>query len=195
MTAKRAFRLFLSYFLRGLLLIVPITVTVYAIVWLFLWLDGLIKDYISGIPGLGIIVLLAVITIVGYVGSTIIAQPIKSYFAKLLKRAPLLKTVYSSIKDLLSAFVGQKKKFKHPVLVKMNKNSEIERLGFITSEDLSDIGIGEGKVAVYLPFSYSFSGNLFIVPKANVTPVDAKSADVMKFIVSGGVIEVENEKE
>lgn len=133
------------------------------------------------------------VTIIGYVGSTIIAEPIRRYFNRLLDRAPLLKTTYTALSDFLSTIVGKRKSFSHPVLIKMDRNSDVERLGFVTEEDLTQLGLPEGKVAIYLPFSYSFSGNLIILPVANVTPIDAKSADIMKFIVSGGVAHIEKE--
>ncbi|MDA0713786.1 MAG: DUF502 domain-containing protein, partial [Bacteroidetes bacterium] len=110
------------------------------------------------------------------------------------ERIPLIKTLYTSVSDLLSAFVGDKRRFNRPVLVKLTKMADIEKLGFITSEDLSELGIDGGRIAVYLPHSYAFSGNLFIVPAENVTPLDANAAEVMKFIVSGGVAEVDKVK-
>jgi len=104
-----------------------------------------------------------------------------------LDGAPLIRTIYNAVKDLVGAFVGKKKSFSQPVLVKLSNDTAIEKLGFITSEDLSELGLDSTKIAVYLPHSYAFSGNLFIVDRRNVTPINAKSADVMKFIVSGGV--------
>ena len=89
--------------------------------------------------------------------------------------------------------MGSKRKFDRPVLVKLGGGSEVERLGFITQTDLSHIGVGEGKVAVYLPHAFNWSGNLYIVPMANVTPIDARAADVMKFVVSGGVSHVDDD--
>ncbi len=94
----------------------------------------------------------------------------------------------------MSAFVGKDKKFTEPVLVKVNKDSDLEKLGFITQHDLTELGIEAGKVAVYLPHSYNFSGNLFIVPSANVKPLNVNSAEVMKFIVSAGVTSIPGRK-
>jgi len=110
-----------------------------------------------------------------------------------LDRAPLIKTLYTSIGDLLSAFVGEKKRFNKPVLVKISADGGVEKLGFITEEDLSELGIAGDKIAVYLPHSYNFSGNLFIVSRDRVTPIDRNASEVMKFIVSGGVSKVEDE--
>ena len=72
----------------------------------------------------------------------------------------------------------------------------VERLGFITQKDLTELGISADKIGVYIPFSYAVTGNLIIVPKDCVTPVNGNSADIMKFIISGGVTVIdENEKD
>lgn len=180
-------RRILHYFLQGLLLIAPITITLFVIYKLFEFFDNLLP---FEIPGLGILIIFSSITAIGFLGKIIIQTPLSIYFDKLLERVPIVKILYSSITDLLSAFVGQKKKFTEPVMVIMNKESDVRKLGFITERDLSAIGVGNEFVAVYLPHSYNFSGNMFIVPAENVIPVLAPSAEFMKFIVSGGVTQV-----
>ena len=180
---------FINYFLQGLLYIVPITVTLYVVYWTFQKIDGILPFQF---PGLGLIIIIALITFVGFVGSAIIASPINSFFQRLLKKAPLLQTIYSSVKDLMGTFVGKKKGFSQPVLIKLYENSTIERIGFITNEDLSTLRIKEGKVLVYLPHSYAFSGQLFVVDRSYITPVDSSSSEIMKLIISGGVTEIEN---
>ena len=124
--------------------------------------------------------------LVGVLGKTFIAQPLKLVFNRVIERIPLLNFIYSAFNDLFTAFVGKEKKFDQPVLVKVNLNSDLEKLGFITEENLQVINEMD-KVAVYFPHSYNFSGELFIVPKKNIKPVDLKSSDVMKFIVSAGL--------
>ena len=176
-------------FIRGLIFLVPTVATVYVIVEIFIIIDGIIP---YEIPGLGLLTLLSAITVFGIFAGTILAQPFVYWGNQILRNAPLVKTIYSSVKDLVSAFVGTQKKFDQPVLVKMYENAEVQKLGFMTGSDLSEIGLDNSKVAVYLPHSYAFSGNLFIVPATNVTPIDAKSADVMKFIVSGGVTKMKD---
>ena len=121
-----------------------------------------------------------------------ISTPINSLFKKLLKQAPLVETIYTSIKDLMNTFVGNKKGFSEPVLVKLYENSTIERIGFVTNEDVESLNIKKGKVLVYLPHSYAISGQLFIVEKKDVTPIDKSSGEIMKLIISGGVTEVHN---
>ena len=188
----------INYFLQGLLYIVPITVTLYVAVWIFQKIDGILPGLLDKlgidmhIPGLGLIIIIAFITVIGVLGSAVIFSPINSFFQNLLKRAPLLKTIYSSVKDLMSTFVGNKKGFSEPVLVKIYENSTIERIGFITNEDVESLNIAKGKVLVYMPHSYAISGQLFVVEKKNVSPIDKSSADIMKLIVSGGVTEIDN---
>ncbi|MFO7939335.1 MAG: DUF502 domain-containing protein [Bacteroidales bacterium] len=185
----------LSYFFQGLIYIAPLGVTFFILYTLFIYLDGLFvpltKKWLNfHIPGLGLILVFLLVAFLGYMGKSIIAQPIKYFTNKLLAKAPLVKVIYSSIKDLLSAFVGKERKFNTPVLVTVNPVSDLEKMGFLTQEDVSHIGIEGKKVAVYFPHSYNFSGEMFIVPAAQVKKINAAASDVMKFIVSGGVTNI-----
>jgi uncharacterized membrane protein len=184
---KKLFR----FFLQGLLYIAPIGITIYVLYVVFNFVDGLLQDWLEAllnisIPGLGLLVTVALLIIIGFLGQTFIARPFKSLFSKLMKRIPLLKVIYSALNDLFSAFVGKERKFNRPVLVKVNKALNLEKLGFLTEEDLSLIS-EKDKVAVYFPHSYNWSGELFLVPKEQVTIIDVPPAEVMKFIVSAGV--------
>jgi uncharacterized membrane protein len=177
-------RRFTSYFLKGLVLIVPIAITAYIVYKIFQFLDGLIP---YDIPGVSILIILIGTALLGFIGTTFIQAPLMSLFERGIEKVPLLKIIYTSVRDLLSAFVGKEKRFTKPVLVKTNRDTEMYKLGFITQKDLSDLGISEGKSAVYLPHSYNFSGNLFIVDNSLITPIDAPPDEIMKFIVSGGI--------
>lgn len=184
-----------NYFFQGLLYIGPLAITIYAIYVLFVWIDGLLIDYLEkylglNIPGAGFISVLLIILLVGFLGSSILFRPLARNFDRLISRAPLIKIIYTSVKDLLSAFVGQKRRFNKPVLVKVSADGALEKVGFITNDDLSEIGITDKKIAVYLPHSYAWSGNLFIVPAENVTPIEASATDVMKYVISAGVTKV-----
>jgi uncharacterized membrane protein len=180
----RFYKSIARYFLQGLFYLVPITATVYVIFYLVVMLDSLIN---LDIPGLGIIILFVVVTLVGFLGTHFFVNYLKP-FERTIENTPLIKLIYTSMKDMMNAFVGKKRQFKKPVLVKVGE--ELERIGFITKDELSDLNIGDEKVAVYLPFSYAISGEVLIVPKKNVTPLDASSADVMKMIISGGVADI-----
>jgi uncharacterized membrane protein len=184
------FKKLLSYVLNGMLITLPVVATGYIIYHVFMWLDSLIpgeRDY----PGLGILMLVVILAVVGWFGTRFINDTIKRWGSRLLDQMPLIKTIYKSITDLLGAFVGSKKSFDKPVLVKLNSDLDVEVIGFVTDEDLSELGSISGKIAVYVPMSYSFSGHLIVVPAANVKPVDRNAIDVFKYIVSGGVVEID----
>lgn len=190
----------LSWFLQGLLFIAPFALTVYILVLSFNVVDGILTDTITNItgyriPGLGIVVIFLTITLIGFLGSSIIFKPLLYSFDKLISQAPLIKVIYTSIKDFMSAFVGKEKRFTEPVLVKVSRDADLEKMGFVTQRDLSNLGITSGKVAVYLPHSYNFSGNLFIVPVENITPLNSPPSEVMKFIVTAGLTSIENRHE
>lgn len=185
----------IRYFLQGLLLISPVAITIYAIVVSFEFIDGLLIHEVTElvgfkIPGLGIIVIVTFITLIGVLGSSILITPLLNWIDRVISRAPLVNIIYTSIKDFVSAFVGKEKKFTEPVLVKISKDSDLEKIGFITRHDLTGLGIESGKVAVYMPLSYAFSGNLCIVPVENIKPLAANSTEVMKFVVSAGVTSI-----
>ncbi len=184
---RRVVRKLIYYFFQGLLFIAPISITIFILYRVFLFIDSLIPIHI---PGLGLLIVIITITIFGVVGSLLVRTPFSLLLNRLLDNIPLVRILYSALKDLMSAFVGQKKKFTKPVMVQMSRDSNIHKLGFVTEEDLSAIGLEEGMVAVYLPHSYNFSGNLFVVPASNVVPLKAPATEVMKFIVSGGITRV-----
>jgi uncharacterized membrane protein len=182
------------YFIQGLIIMAPSFITIYIVYLTFTFLDsaiqGIFEQYLPfPIPGLGIIALLVLITVLGFIGQSVLFRPFQVMLDRILMNAPLVKILYTAIRDMLSAFVGKEKKFNKPVLVQVNLNSDLEKMGFITTEDLSDLGILE-KVAVYFPHSYNFSGEMFIVPKKQIRLLEITGTEAMKFIVSGGVTKV-----
>lgn len=185
------------YFLQGLVITVPVGITAIVIYKVFAWFFSIFSIFgtiISPVIDPLIIIVLALISILlmGMLGSSIILRPLFTLFDNTLEHTPVVKTVYSSIKDFMSAFVGSKKRFNKPVLITINKENNIQQLGFITKEDLTELNLGKDIVAVYVPLSYSLSGNLLIVPTDHITVVDASSPEVMKFIVSGGVTDIDD---
>jgi len=182
----------LKYFGQGLLFVVPVFVTIAVLVYLFQKADTLFG---LEIPGLGILILLVGVTLVGFIGTVLVTNPAVRWFSQLINRTPVVKIIYSSVKDLLSAFVGSKKKFTHPVLIRLSAESDMQQIGFMTQENLSDLGIGDDMVSVYVPFSFSIMGNVFVVPKANVTALEASPTETMKFVVSGGITNVQEQRD
>lgn len=186
---------FIRYFMQGLLIVMPIFFTVYLSFQILDILDHILPESVHHklkelihfhIPGLGLVIVILIITTVGFLTSSFFAKPLLDFIENIIKQIPLVNFIYSSFKDFVDAFVGNNKKFKNPVLVRLNKDSELYKLGFVTQESLEFIDISE-KIAVYVPHSYNFSGDLFIVDRENITKLNASGADVMKFIVSGGV--------
>lgn len=183
-------QLLLGYFFRGLLLIVPVAVIAAVAFQALAWLDQIVH---VKIPGLGLVIVLASVILIGWLGSTFLYQRLAEIGDDMLRRVPFLKTVYDALKDLMEGLVGSKKKFDKPVLVTPLDGSGLGQLGFLTQEDLSHFGLPPDHVAVYVPYSFAWSGRLFIVPRSCVKAIDAKAAEAMKFILSGGVTRVEEE--
>lgn len=184
-----------TYFLQGLLLISPLAATVYIVFFLFQFMDGLLSTYLEKyfqlkIPGLGILIIVLLLIFLGIIGETIFAKPIKLLINRILNRTPILRLIYTSFKDLFSAFVGKEKKFHRPVVVLVDEKNDIWRMGFLTNDKMGEMGL-DGKVAVYFPLSYNISGILYIVPANRIKPLNISPAEAMKFILSGGVSEMD----
>ncbi|MEZ0609135.1 DUF502 domain-containing protein [Fibrella sp. WM1] len=173
----------ITYFGRGLLAIVPLGLTIYIIYSVFIWVDGLVH---IDIPGIGFLIVTLLILGSGVLISTVIPQSLGGLFEGSIRHLPLVSLIYFSVKDLISAFVGDKKKFNQPVLVTINREAGLCKVGFLTQTDLSHLDLVDS-VMVYMPHSYAFSGELYVVPTANVKLLNMASADAMKLIVSGGV--------
>lgn len=182
---------FFSYFLQGLLFFVPLVITLIILLKLFDFFAGLFSFFgfssnaiLNTVLGLSGTILF--VTLLGALASSYLFNKLFSLLEERLEQLPLIKHIYSPIKDFTSAFVGSKKRFNKPVLVLTAPEADIEEMGFITQEDLRDFAILD-KVAVYMPYSYSFMGRLIIVPKDRIKPIQKTAAEVMKFVVSGGV--------
>lgn len=171
-----------NYFLQGLVFLVPITITIYALVATFRTLDGLLG---LPTPGLGLLILIVLVTLIGFLLSNYLTRRFLSIFEAALERLPFAKLLHASIKDLLNAFVGEKRRFDRPVLVDLDPGG-VRAVGFVTRASLEQFALPD-YVAVYFPQAYNFSGHLGIVSKNRITPIQADSAEVLAFIVSGGV--------
>jgi uncharacterized membrane protein len=180
---NNAVRRIARYFFSGTVFIVPLVATAYFIFISFRWLDSLLN---LPWPGIGFLIIFVAITAFGFFTSNLAFQTVTEWFDRGMNRIPLVKLIYSSVKDLLGAFVGDKKKFNKPVLVTINKDNNLHQIGFVTQADLSDLGLND-MVVVYFPHSYAFSGNHFLVPRDSVKPLNIPGPVAMKFIVSGGV--------
>jgi uncharacterized membrane protein len=180
---RRVIRAFFRYFFSGTLFIVPLVATGYFIVNALLWLDSLLS---LPYPGLGFAIIVGAITTLGYLTSIFFFRTAADWFENLVNRIPFVKLIYSSIRDLLGAFVGDKKKFDKPVLVAFDNASKVYRIGFITQADLAELGLND-MVVVYVPQSYAMAGDHYVVPKDSIKPLDIPGPVAMKLIISGGV--------
>lgn len=185
-SSKGPMKRLVTNFFRGLALVVPVAATLYVLWAAFQLIDGLLPVHV---PGLGFVIIVCAITLLGAASPLFLGNPLIAWAQGMLERVPLVKLIYTAVKDLMAAFVGDKKRFNEPVLVTMNKDCSIKKLGFLTQRDLSQLGLKD-QVAVYLPHSYNFSGNLFIVSKDAVMPLNVSGSEAMKFIVSGGVTDI-----
>jgi len=169
-------------FAQGLLVLAPIAITLWVVVFTVTTLDEWLD---TRIPGLGIVIAAVGITIIGYLTGNVVGNKLLAWLEAGMQRVPLIRILYNALRDLFGAFVGGKRKFDKPVAVEINEHG-LKVLGFLTSESFEDPQL-EGHVSVYLPESYNFAGNLVVVPKERVQALDADGAEFMAFIVSGGV--------
>jgi uncharacterized membrane protein len=173
-------------FLRGLVIVVPMALTVYLVYQTFLAIDRMLN---LAIPGLGLAIIIVGIVLIGALASNFIIRRLLALTETVFTRAPLVRIVYAAIKDLLEAFVGKQRRFDRPVAVTLAEGGGVKAFGFVTRDDLTALSL-PGYVAVYLPFSYTWDGCLLLVPSSRVQPIDADSASIMALVVSGGVSRV-----
>jgi len=171
---------------KGAIVLVPLAVTVYSVYFVVVTVDGLIP---FPFPGLGLAITLASITLFGFLASNVVGRKVVDLVERGFTHLPLVRIVYTSIKDLINAFVGDKRSFDRPVVVTLNPEGTVRALGFVTCDRFDDPRLS-GFVAVYFPQSYNFAGNLLVVPRDAVHSIDADKAQFMAFIVSGGVAEM-----
>jgi uncharacterized membrane protein len=184
---KSILRRFSAYFIKGLLLIAPLGLTIYVVYLSVRFVRNLFPTDLL-LPS--ILIVLFGTAFLGWLGTLLIQTPILQFIDRALERIPLVKFIYTSIRDLMSAFMGNEKRFNKPVLVRMGDSEGVYKMGFITQQNVTMLGINDAVCAVYMPHSYNFSGNLFLVESSRIKPIEASTEDVMKFIVSGGVTRI-----
>lgn len=200
--ARKLFR----YFLQGLIILAPITITFWAVLSLFSWVDSILPNFIHSVfprlaldengnprhvPGLGFILVIGIVLIVGYVSSSFIVSKLVELFDNILEKTPGIKIIYTTIKDFFEAFAGNKRKFDRAVLVAIEA-PDVWRIGFITHQELTEFGL-QDYISVYIPQSYAFAGHLYFIKKDRVRLItDVTSTDAMKFAISGGVTNIED---
>lgn len=204
MFKKFNYRQLFQYFLQGLLVLAPVVVTGYALYWVVTSIDELLpiftiiddqgKVKVRNF-GLGFVIIIGAISIVGYLSTFFIQSRIFNLFDHWLEKAPGIKFIYTTVKDFFEAFAGEKKKFNKPVLANIDDN-DVWRVAFLTRNDMEDFGLKD-YVAVYVPMSYSISGNVFLIPTNRIKSLEGHvtGSEAMKFAISGGVTKLEEELE
>ena len=207
---KQFFSYLAQLFFQGVIVLAPIGITVWVIVSLFNWVDNFLPNILNSlfpirfasvngqipkVTGLGFVVVISLVLIVGWLSSLYFMEKLVSVFDKVLERTPGIKIIYSSVKDFLEAFAGNKKKFDEPVLVNID-SQDVWRIGFITQENSAHFGM-DNYLTVYVPHSYAISGITYILPASKIKklPKGISAAEAMKYVVSGGVTTVDEEND
>jgi len=187
-TLRKIFR----FFIQGLIIIAPIAITIYALYWLFDKIDGILRPFLN-IPGLGFVIIVVFVILVGWVSSNFLMGSFISFFDQWMERTPGIKFIYTSTKDFFEAFAGDKRKFNKAVLANVF-SEDVWIVGFLTDEEMKKFELGADKVAVYVPQSYNFAGQLYILPRVKVRKIEHITAgEAMKYAVTGGVVDLEAE--
>ena len=178
-------------FLRGLLVIAPFLLTSYIVKTCF----DLSKQILGlGLPNYWILIFIFLIFFCGYFTKNIVVRFFYGIMELIVLRIPGINFIYTSFKDLTSAFVDRKIKFDKPVLIGINAGDDesnyIKKIGFITNENLGPLS-KNNEVAVFVPQSFSLmvSGELMLVPKESLTLIEGvDSKTLFKLVVSGGFV-------
>ncbi len=203
--SRWSWRKLFQYFVQGLIILAPIAITAWAVISLFNYIDNILPSFIHAIspvtievdengnlrkiPGLGFLIVITIVILVGWISSSYIVGKMVDFFGHVLERTPGVKFIYTSVKDFFEAFAGDKRKFDKPVLVNVDA-ADVWRMGFMTQGEFKHFGLTD-HVVVYVPHSYALSGIVYIVPiEKTKLLTDISSAQAMKFAVSGGVAEI-----
>ncbi len=173
----------IGYFGRGLVVIAPVAITLGVLVWVLTTVDAMLG---IEIPGVGLAITLAIVTLVGFIATHFITRSAVGMFDRLFDKVPLVRLLYNAVRDIFNAFAGEKRRFDQPVSVRVDDAGHVRLFGFVTRQSLGQFGL-PGHVSVYCPHSYNFSGQLVVVSADRVELLTQPSADVMAFVVSGGV--------
>lgn len=174
-----------QYFLRGTLIVMPVIGSLYAVWYVLATVDGLVGGVVPlHLPGLGVVLSAVLITGVGALATNVIGGRLLRQVERWMDDLPLIRLLYASIRDMMSAFVGDQKSLDRPVIVEVGPDVHV--LGFLTREAWPDASL-DGLVAVYLPQTYNFAGNMILVPPERVRPVALDGTDALQIILAGGM--------
>lgn len=171
-----------GYFARGCLVLVPLLLTLYALVAIVNQADTWLG---VTTPGLGLILVLSGTTLVGFLASHYLGRSAYLAFDRAMERVPVVRILYRSIRDIVSALIGEKAAFGTPVLVRLDLGSELRVVGFLTRTSVPFPHL-DGHVTVYVPQAYNIGGQVLLLPKDQVEPLPVQPTEALTFVLSGG---------
>ena len=184
-----------QYFLRGVLTLLPFGLTIYVLLIFLIWSEATFALAITWalgeyyIPGMGLIFGIILICLLGFLISHQRSGTIFSFLEVPFKNVPIVKSIYSAVKNLADYF-SPDAEHKSQVVVVRWPNMDIQMVGFLTRPDLKTLPQEldrDSKVAVYFPMSYQIGGYTVFVPRDWITPVDRSFEDAMRFVITTGV--------
>jgi uncharacterized membrane protein len=184
-------------FLKGLAVVIPVVLTL-AILW---WLARGSEQFLGGlltrilpegwyVPGMGLVSALAITTLIGLLTHVIVFQRLFAVGDAILNRLPLIKTIYSALKDFMNYFSPENRAAMSKVVLVKLPGQEFELIGFVTRDDLSNLPMEltvDEPIAVYMPFSYQIGGYTLFLPRSCLTPIDMSFEEGMKLVLTGAV--------
>lgn len=189
---RGTYRKMIKYFIQGILILAPISITGYLLYWMFDKIDGILRPLVD-IPGLGFAIIIVFVVLVGWISSNFLMSSVLGLFDHWLERTPGIKFIYSSIKDFFEAFAGDKKKFDKAVLINVF-GDDVWIVGFLTDQEMQKFEMGAEHVGVYVPQAYNFAGQLYILPRYKVKKIEhITSGEAMKYAVTGGVVDFDED--
>lgn len=183
-------------FLKGLAVVIPLVLTTAVTWWLAAGAERLLGRLLKAalpegwyLPGLGLLLAVALIIVVGMLSQVLIFQKLFSWGEKVLNRLPLVKTIYNAAKDFIGYFSPDSKAMNKVVLVRL-PGQEFEVIGFVTRESFTSLPFApraEDPVAVYMPMSYQLGGYTLFLSRECLRPIDMSFEDAMRLVITGAV--------
>ena len=173
-------------FLIGILVVIPIGVTVWILIWIFTAIDGILQPFVR-IPGLGFVIMILLVYLVGVIANNVGGRRLIDYGQSLLGRVPIVRPIYNSIKQIVDSFSTTGKTiFKRVVVVEFPMKGT-RTIGFVTNESKDECG---GKLLyIFIPTAPNpTSGFLQIVREEDTIQIDMSVDNAMKMVISGGAV-------
>jgi len=184
-------------FLKGLAVVIPVTLTLAILWWVAASAERLLGAVLKFVlpagwyvPGMGLIAGLALVALIGLLSHVLIFQKLFNLGETILHRLPLVKTIYTAIKDFIDYLNPEKKNEMGKVVMVQLPGQAFQLIGFVTREQFDDLPftpVAEDPVAVYMPMSYQIGGYTLFLPRSCLTPLDIPFEQGMKLVLTGAI--------